>query len=578
MPSASSPTAPGPSGLYGMGEHAPSSLSDYGSALLRRWWMVVGGILVGLIAAAGYLGVATKTYTSVTSIQVTGTGVSDSLPVGSRNATDVDLDTEAQVVKSGTVSELAAKLLKTSLTPTQLAKKVTVTVPPNSAVLTIAFDAHNAHDAQAGAQAFGTAYLTNRTSVARSVLTSELANLRNQLPALYKQLENVTGQTAGLPTNSAQRANAVVQAEILHSQIDTINSAISPLVQQGVTPGRLLSAAVLPSAASTPQTTLVLSSGLLGGLLLGALVAVTAVRRDRRIHRASEFATGLGLPLLAVVPSLGVKSVGLLPSESPGASAIRELRDRLVGGGVERSAVIVPLSGGAGGSLVAVNLASSLSADGSTVALVCASPNSSATLRLALPELPGLSDALARGITDVRPVLVPIEGKPLRVLLPGTQPSTLPDQLHGSALRVIIESLRKSFDHVVIEAPVWLNNRSALVLGRVAEVVVLVAETHLTTREQLIEAGEMLTDSGASVVGAVLVPRLRGTGVSVDGSRAVHRSRPAVRQADESEGTGDPVATTNGAATTSRPQTAGQPESGSQPVAAAPIGSPPNPR
>jgi uncharacterized protein involved in exopolysaccharide biosynthesis/Mrp family chromosome partitioning ATPase len=535
--------AAGSSGLYGMGEHAPSSLSEYGSALLRRWWLVLIGLLIGLLAAGAYLVLATKTYTSVASVQVTATGIADtSLPSGSRNAaSNVDMDTEAQVLKSNAVSGLAATALKTSLLPSELAKKVTVTVPPNSAVLTISFAAPNAHDAQAGAQAYADAYLANRTTVARGILDSELSNLRNQLPALTKQLEDVTGQTAVLPGSSAQHAYAVAQAAILHSQIDSINAAIGPLVQQGITPGRILTPADLPTAASSPQFTLVGSSGLLGGLLLGALLAVTAVRRDRRIHRSSEFATGLGLPLLAVLPSQGVKSVGLLTSESAGASAVRELRDRLVGGGVEGSVLIVPLSGGAGGSLVAVNLAASLSADGSTCALVCASPNSSAPLRLSMGQRPGLSDALQYSVTDVTRFLQPVDDRPLSVLLPGTNPAVLPDLLHGSGLRDIVTRLRETFDHVVIEAPVWLSNRSALVLGRVTEVVVLVAEAHLTTREQLIESGEMLTDSGASVVGAVLVPRLRGTGVSVDGMRAVHRSRPPARTDPEPQPAPQPV-------------------------------------
>ncbi|MCW2549049.1 MAG: lipopolysaccharide biosynthesis protein, partial [Mycobacterium sp.] len=490
----------------------------------------------------GYLGVATKTYTSIASVQVTSTGVEDtSDPSGARNASAVDMDTEAQVLKSAEVSKLAAAALKASLSPTELVKKLTVTVPPNSAVLTISFAARNAHDAQAGAQAYANSYLANRVAVARGILMSELANLRNQLPGLTQQLEDVTGTTAVLPDSSAEHAYAVAQAAILHSQIDDINAAIGPLVQQGITPGRVLSPANLPSSVSSPQFTLVASSGLLGGLLLGALLAITAVRRDRRIHRASEFQTGLGLPLLAVLSSQGVKSVGLLPSQSQGASAVRELRDRLVGGGVERSVLIVPLSGGAGGSLVAVNLAASLAADGSSCVLVCASPNSSAPLRLGLAQLPGLSDALAYRLTDVRSYLQPVEGRPFHVLLPGTQPSTLPDLLHGSGLREILERLRGSYDHVVVEAPVWLSNRSALVLGRSTEVLVLVAETHLTTREQLIEAGEMLTDSGASVVGAVLVPRLRGTGVSVDGSRAVHRSRPPARPVDEPQQDEDPA-------------------------------------
>ncbi|MCW2546482.1 MAG: lipopolysaccharide biosynthesis protein, partial [Mycobacterium sp.] len=270
-------TAPGSSGLYGMGEYAPSSLSEYGSALLRRWWLVALGLAIGLIAAGGYLGVATKTYTSIATVQVTSTGIADtSDPSGARSASAVDMDTEAQVLKSAAVSKLAAAALKTSLSPTELVKKVTVTVPPNSSVLTIAFAARNARDAQAGAQAYANRFLSNRVAVARGILMSELANLRNQLPGLTQQLEDVTGKTAVLPDSSAEHAYAVAQAAILHSQIDDINAAIGPLVQQGITPGRVLSPANLPSSASSPQFTLVASSGLLGGLLLGALLAITA--------------------------------------------------------------------------------------------------------------------------------------------------------------------------------------------------------------------------------------------------------------------------------------------------------------
>ncbi len=74
----------------------PTSLSDYGTALARRWWLVLLGMLIGGAAAAGYLNVVHKSYTSTSAVQVTDTGVSDSAIPGSRNTTaNVDMDTEA---------------------------------------------------------------------------------------------------------------------------------------------------------------------------------------------------------------------------------------------------------------------------------------------------------------------------------------------------------------------------------------------------------------------------------------------------------------------------------------------------
>jgi len=110
----------------GGSDPGPTSLSDYGTALARRWWLVLLGLLIGGAAAAGYLNVVHKSYTSTAAVQVTDTGVSDSAtPNGSRNATaNVDMDTEATIVTSNTVASLAAKGLSTSLTPSELAVKV----------------------------------------------------------------------------------------------------------------------------------------------------------------------------------------------------------------------------------------------------------------------------------------------------------------------------------------------------------------------------------------------------------------------------------------------------------------------
>ncbi len=520
-------------------EPDPTSLSDYGTALARRWWLVLLGLLVGAAAAVGYLNIVHKSYTSTAAVQVTDTGVSDSaVPVGSRTTTpNVDMDTEAQIVTSNTVASLAAKGLNTSLTPTQLAARVKVTVPPNSSVLSISFRAGNALDARAGAQVFANSYLANRASIAEALVKSQLTALQDQLPALNKQLQDLTGQVATLPANSPQREYALAQQSVVSGQITTIYAAINPLLQQRVTAGRLLSPANLPTAASSPKRSVVLLSGLLGGLLLGALLALVAVRRDRRVHTTDEITHRIGLPVLAELSGPVVKSLGQLNAEFGGAMPVRELRDRLVAAGVARSVLVVPLSASAGGSLVAVNLAASLSADGSTCALVCASPDSVSPLRLRIPAAPGLSDALAFGFTDVRATLTHLNDQRLGVLPPGRQPRALLDRLHGNSMLDLVRDLRKHYDHVVVEAPTWSATRSALVLGRVADAVILVAETRLSTRDEVLEAAQMLADSGAAVLGVVLVPRLRGTGLSSDAARAGQRAAKPAAATDADGGT-----------------------------------------
>ena len=529
------PSRPAGLGTQATSDQGSTSLGEEGAALLRRWWLIAVGLIVGGAVAFAYLAIATKTYSSTASVQVTDTGVSGStVPTSAKISTsNIDMDTEAAVITSDTIASLAVKALHTNLTPAQLSHNVKVTVPANSAILSITFQASNAADARSGAQVFANSYLSNRLSVAQSILSSELKSLENQLPALNKQLQDLTGMTVTLPADSPQRAYALAQQDVVHTQINNINAAINPLVQQRITPGRLLSPANLPTSASSPNRPLVLLSGLLGGFLLGAVLALIAVRRDRRIHSTAEITHRLGLPVLAELSGPVVKRLGQLNAEFGGTAPVRQLRDRLVGGNVARSVLVVPVSSAAAGSLISVNLAASLCADGSSCALICASPDSVSPVRLRIPSAPGLSDALAFGFADVRATLTRLNDDRLGVLPPGGQPKALLDRLHGSAMLELTRDLRKHYNHVVVEAPVWESTRSALVLARAAESVILVVESHLTTRDELFEAAQMLAEGDNALLGVVVVPRLRGSGLS---GEAIRAGQHAARNVTSAEG------------------------------------------
>src|SRR5207248_7140909 len=110
----------------------------------RRWWVVAAIAVICLLGALAYIVVAPKTYTSSALVYVNATGADQSSQLANsrtQGTGTVNLDTEAQIVTSGTVAAVAGHDLHSSLTPYQLAHNVSVTVPPNSQTLLISCSA-----------------------------------------------------------------------------------------------------------------------------------------------------------------------------------------------------------------------------------------------------------------------------------------------------------------------------------------------------------------------------------------------------------------------------------------------------
>ena len=149
----------------GLAEAVNLILSGLGARLRRRW--VIAGALTCAVAigALGYTLIAPQGYAATAAVLAapTATSRTQQTPAGAvvQMAT-VNLDTEAQLVTSATVTMLAAHLMHSSLLPTQLSSGVTVAVPPNSAVLNITCHAPTAAAAATCANAFAKAYVQTK--------------------------------------------------------------------------------------------------------------------------------------------------------------------------------------------------------------------------------------------------------------------------------------------------------------------------------------------------------------------------------------------------------------------------------
>jgi capsular polysaccharide biosynthesis protein len=490
--------------------------ADYVGVLRRRWWVILALAVVGLVGAFGYVLVAPKVYTATSAVDVTPTAADQGNSVaGSRtNGATVNLDTQAQVVTGTPVSTLAGKMMHSTLTPYQLAKQITVTVPPNSSILNISCDASTALAAATCANDFANAYLTNRRD-------SAVTHVHQQVSALQAEATHYTQLGAALTTKMNNLAPNSPQRPGYRATILSDTQQASKYSQQAATAGGQLAntdggsvniKASPPGKPSKPKKTLILPSGLVAGLLLGLLFALLIDRRDKRIHSAQHVERLLDLPvLLDLPPGAFGREVSIASPRSKTGQAFTDL-GHAVAAALGEGNHIVFVSGatpGPAGSVVAANLAVTLARTHSDVVLVCANLNSTVAAKLlGLGEGEGLAELVA-GSATVRDVVRGPAGMPgLWVITPGADPSLANYHLQYDTARALTSQLRRDARYVVIEAPVTDDGADTFGLGEFADAALVTIELERTTKTEANDCVRRLRRLRTPVLGAAVMPAI----------------------------------------------------------------------
>ncbi|MER5608931.1 Wzz/FepE/Etk N-terminal domain-containing protein [Micromonospora tulbaghiae] len=485
------------------------ALMAYLGWLRRRWWILLLAAVLGLGGGLALNQIQEARYTSTTSLLVRplGTGA-ESNP----NA-KVNLDTEAQVVRSLVVAERAKALMKVDTGADQLVKSVTVKVPPNSQILQVAYETNSPEGAQSGSHAFAQAYLDLRKATAQKALENETNALKQQIAGLNKELSAVAGRIAAAPSNSPERERAEAERSVLTNQLNGLNNRLSPLVSAGSDPGEIISDARLPERPSSPNRTLNLASGMGAGLLLGIVLALVLDRLDTRIRRGRDISDRVGLPLLVELPSRA-PSLAVLPATHRASRELGRLRNVLLSavpepaqGGRGRQLLLCDASAGTAAGFVAANLAASYARTGQQVALITTKPDSALGAITGVAEgRHSLASVLRRDVPPLK-ALAPVPGLgQLRVLVPGDLDAEV--ELPVAGLLEILHELSARFDHVVIETAQPTFAVEAQALGRYVDAVIVVAEAGKTRSGEITAALQQFEQVNAPVIGAVLAPRL----------------------------------------------------------------------
>jgi capsular polysaccharide biosynthesis protein/MinD-like ATPase involved in chromosome partitioning or flagellar assembly len=496
--------------------------------------------------------VAPKTYTASASVYVTPTAAgqgNNQLANGRTSGATVNLDTEAVVVKSTQVAQIAAKTLHSPLSPAALATQVTVAVPPNSEVLQISCNASKPLAAADCAQAFAKAYLQNRNTQSAHSISTQLAALQSKVGALQKTAAGLSAQIASLPSNSPSRASAQTQLNADNNELTQFSSQVAALTSAAAanSGGSIIGDAVPPAVSSptAPKKKIVLPSGLVAGLVIGLALAFARDRRDKRIRGAHDVERFLDLPAMLTAP--GTSSGGHVPAASSGSGqAFIELAHAVAAGlgKGDHVLLVAGVSPGTAGSMVAADLAAALARTHTSTVLVCAHSGSAAP-RALLGDAGGrgLSDLLADVATldEVTQEAVAVPG--LTVITPGTHRSTAAAPLSRAATEKVMSQLRGTAEYVIIDVQATEEEAGTFVLAEFADGALIVVETPRTTRAEAIDCIRRLQLLGTRVLGAVVCSARRRR----ERDRGTRQRQPWLESAPE---TGDyhAQATGNGSA------------------------------
>jgi capsular polysaccharide biosynthesis protein/Mrp family chromosome partitioning ATPase len=495
----------------------PADVSHYLGIFRRHWWIALIATGAGLGAGVALTKALPKTYESSASVLVQALD-QDTNAAGGRTKGAVNLDTEAQLVRSGAVATGAAKLLRTTRSPIDLAKDVSVEVPANTTVLVITFQAGKPQDAQAGAHAFAEAYLQNRQNTAQSGLDEQIKTLTAKVKQLTTTLTGINSRLANAAKGSPDQSNLLSLRSNSQNQLNGLTGRLNELTTTTVGAGDIISDARLPDTPTSPNPMINLATGGMLGLLLGLALAFLRERFDRRLRTASDVRDRGRVHVLAALDERTTPHFDdVLQPYGAGGRVFNRLRNEILAtlSPSDQVIVVTGTSRGSAATLVAANLAAALARTGSDVVLIGAHlPESvvdAAPLArmLGVSAVPGLSDLLAGRVGLARALQRTPRIPSLRVITTGGA-ATAAGLMQSQRLKDTLEALRRQGGYVVIEAPSTSSSADAQSLASLADAAILAVELRRSRRPALLDAAEQLQRVGTPLLGAVVLPRLAG--------------------------------------------------------------------
>lgn len=252
-----------------MTESARDNTVDFGELIrrvARRGGLVIAVTFAATITMLAVGSLVPKEYTASATLTVSPISLD---PLASSSAAQINISTEREVLGSTEVARIAADQLGGDVEPESLRRNSSVAAPSGSQVLQVSVTAPDAEDAADYANAMANAYLSFRGDGAAQLAQTRIAEVDTRI------------------TEAEADGNAALLADLRSERV--------ALDQVSQNTGRIIGIAQAPRSASSLGLPVYLVAGLVGGLLLGAALALLRDHLDRNIRSAERLSERTGL-------------------------------------------------------------------------------------------------------------------------------------------------------------------------------------------------------------------------------------------------------------------------------------------
>jgi len=375
-------------------------------------------------------------------------------------------------------------------------------------------------------------------------LSIEVAALRDQEEALRGRMIQL--RSAVSAENSAELGlqSLETQAKATRNVYESFLSRAAEIANVGgiqVPDASLVSNAEPPLGASSPQSARLLAVSAVLSLALGVAIACVIERLRKGFSFPEQMESMLGLPLLALVPTIGPRALRK-PRKTRAALAFTASLDRLRGQMRvldEQQPKIIMITSALpkeGKSLFSAELSRNMAAAGWRVLLLeCDFMCPSLAQQFELPTGPGLCEMLSGKFIGPRENLVREPEPGLHVIVAGDLIGDSQELLASKSMIGLLKTVRADYDLVILDTPPVLPAADALVLARHADATVAVVRWEKTPRGAATDALRLLRGTGAQLMGVVMTGvdmrtaaivggRMAYAFIHYNGYRSSHRS------------------------------------------------------
>jgi capsular polysaccharide biosynthesis protein len=479
------------------------TMGHYTRVLRRHLVLVVGFVIVGAVLGVAGASAIPLSYTSVSGVKVHA-DVADQGSVNStsgRTVGTINMDTEVQIAGSSAVADLARTALHSHASIASMQSHLTVTVPANTTVLSLAYSAHSASAAQAGAAAFAKAYLDQRKATSQAELAGQTSEVQTQLAAQEKTLSAEIKDVGAALAGSTDKGIAQSKESLTRQTIASLNTQLTALQTEFPNPGQVISAAT-KGKTGTPIRIVAVIVGLALGLLIGLIAPFVRERLGRKVRHGDDLRR-LGVRVLAEADAKPRRRMHIFRTKKSGrGNRAAQHAAAAVIRGIDKQ----------GGTVLFAGLGDARSLREALAATATELTHLGQSVAVIRPDLSvepddGSAQHSRRSVNTTEYLGWPAEAQ-------GDEDGTdLGNRDEGPVanVRATVDVARRVNSYVLLDGSEAAEGSAAFMLAAVSDAVVLIVQPRFATRSNLALLVDQLTVTGRPLLGGILWAARKGS-------------------------------------------------------------------